>query len=483
MTLVSGLFNSCATPATSWPIADSFSAWSSCACVDFSWSTVAVSRPLARAELVAHLPQPPRGADFLGDVLRDLHDRRRRPPRRATGNVVTLKISPVRERDLGAPGRAVHRAPRQRRSRGNDPPQNPTLVARRAAQLRDRTAEERPRARRCRAAAAAAVEHGNGIADRVEGLLPLLLARRTTSWSRAFCTATPIWPAMIPSRCSSSRSNRYGSAAATLRVPSSSSLTSIGTLMRAPDRQRLVELRGGVGGEIVDDRRTPRRDHALGRSAAIPWQHRRDVGGARLRPSISYSPVTSLSSRIDPPAASSAGRSCSSAPVRTSSSSSERAMTSAISLTICSSQTPASIGRRRARGLQRPPHRHRERGLLRNVDDREERSRVPPLPAPPRRPTAQAPRRAHGRATDSQSIGQSRSPDPKPRRAPESSDQRIPRFPRRLRARSRSAASTDVWRYPSRRTRAANRPARSRSSATMRTEGSASAIGNGCRRA
>ena len=108
---------------------------------------------------------------------------------------------------------------------------------------------------------------------------------------------------------------------------------------------------------------------------------------------------------------------------------------------------------------------------------------MPLLPAPPRRPTAQAPRRAHGRATDSQSIGQSRSPDPKPRRAPESSRPADPTVPSTTARSEPVSGSTDVWRYPSRRTRAANRPARSRSSATMRTEGSASAIGNRCRRA
>ena len=39
-TAVSGLFNSCATPATNLPMAESFSLWTSCACVVLSVTTV-----------------------------------------------------------------------------------------------------------------------------------------------------------------------------------------------------------------------------------------------------------------------------------------------------------------------------------------------------------------------------------------------------------------------------------------------------------
>ena len=75
MTLVSGLFSSCATPATSWPIAESFSACSSCACVAFSRSTVATQPAVGGGELVAHLPHPARVLDVERHVLGDLHDR------------------------------------------------------------------------------------------------------------------------------------------------------------------------------------------------------------------------------------------------------------------------------------------------------------------------------------------------------------------------------------------------------------------------
>src|SRR5947207_541286 len=49
MTLVSGLFSSWATPATSCPMADSFSAWRSCACVDLRRSSAAIERAFASA--------------------------------------------------------------------------------------------------------------------------------------------------------------------------------------------------------------------------------------------------------------------------------------------------------------------------------------------------------------------------------------------------------------------------------------------------
>ena len=75
MTLVSGLFSSCATPATSWPIAESFSAWSSCACVDFSRSSAAIDRAFASASssLICCIRRAL--LDIFGDVLRHLHDR------------------------------------------------------------------------------------------------------------------------------------------------------------------------------------------------------------------------------------------------------------------------------------------------------------------------------------------------------------------------------------------------------------------------
>ena len=42
------MFSSCATPATNWPTAESFSLWISCACVDF---TVCIARSSSAREL------------------------------------------------------------------------------------------------------------------------------------------------------------------------------------------------------------------------------------------------------------------------------------------------------------------------------------------------------------------------------------------------------------------------------------------------
>ena len=145
-------------------------------------------------------------------------------------------------------------------------------------------------------------------------------------------------------------------------------------------------------------------------------------------------------------------------PVRTSSSSSERRDDLGDLVDDLKLPDPASVGRRRARGLQRRPH------------------APPPARAPPMTSTTgmsgvsaaaaraasslrqrTAPRRApaHGDlARDRSRAGPDRLA-PRPRIAPESSRRRIAADPSTTARSEPVSGSTDVWRYPSRRTRAA----------------------------
>ena len=145
ITLVSGLFSSCATPATSCPIADSFSAWSSCAWVDFSRSTVAseLARWPARARRSsAACRRAPRmssvtffatcttdgavGAaeDREGRHAEDLPVRTRHlgaaaaGRERATDRAVPARWVAEADLDAGRAAEAAHVAPEVRRERG-----------------------------------------------------------------------------------------------------------------------------------------------------------------------------------------------------------------------------------------------------------------------------------------------------------------------------------------------------------------------------
>ena len=174
MTLVSGLLSSCATPATSWPIADSFSAWSSCACVDFSRSRVAVSWPFAFASssLSACSRRAMRvsSVTFLATWTTDAPVRQ--PVGRERRHAEDLLAG---QRDLGAFRAFLQQRPADRARRAAAAAE-PDLVARDARQFRDRTFQQRRQRGVAAQQLAALVEDRDRIADRVERPLPLLLA-------------------------------------------------------------------------------------------------------------------------------------------------------------------------------------------------------------------------------------------------------------------------------------------------------------------
>ena len=130
-------------------------------------------------QLVAHLLQPAGAADLLGDVLRHLHDRGSSGPP-ATGKVVTLKICPSGKRHLRS---AAVRACMARGHRAGAS----AHVARARCQM---LAARSPRSAAFtvagpgsaasavlpRSSRSCAVEHGDRIADGVEGPFPLALA-------------------------------------------------------------------------------------------------------------------------------------------------------------------------------------------------------------------------------------------------------------------------------------------------------------------
>ena len=274
MTLVSGLFSSCATPATSWPIAESFSACSSCAWVALSRSTVATSRLLAAASssLICRI----RRAFWIssGDVLGDLHDRRavgrveHRAGRDAEDPVARTRDLLV---DAALAGGAPDGALRERAAA------QPDLVAGQAAQRGDRPSEIARRARRCRAA--------GGRGDRTRAIASPIASKvashsclpaRTKACSRAFCTPTATWFAMMPSSRSSSSVKRPGSGLPTLSTPMRSSPANIGTL--SAERTGSARRTAGV------ERRRARRRCARARASRARRSLGRGTSGVALRP-------------------------------------------------------------------------------------------------------------------------------------------------------------------------------------------------------
>ena len=160
-------------------MAESFSACSSCACVDFSCST-------RRARAGCWRRRARRSSAASAARFGFLRSRSSRPARptapsvaATTGNVVTLKICP--SGSVTSPPRLLIVSARgARRSPDNSPsPQKPTSSHVRPRSAGDRRDRDARRAPRCRAGAAAAVEDSDGVADRVEGLLPFPLAART----------------------------------------------------------------------------------------------------------------------------------------------------------------------------------------------------------------------------------------------------------------------------------------------------------------
>jgi hypothetical protein len=172
MTLVSGLFNSCATPATSCPIAESFSACGA-APVAFRRLDGRDQAVVGGGELVAHLLHAPGVLDLDRHVLRDLHDRGavggidHRTGRHAEDPVAGTGDFFV---DAGAAGGPADGALRKRTAA------EPDLVAREAAQRGHGPAQVRRQRRVAAEEAPVAVEDRDRVAHRVERGLPFLLA-------------------------------------------------------------------------------------------------------------------------------------------------------------------------------------------------------------------------------------------------------------------------------------------------------------------
>ena len=144
------------------------------------------------AQLVAHVPQAARRANFFGDVLGDLHHRRagcaridRRKRRHAQDLLVgerNLRALGARQRALGAVGRrfrarrGVMRERTANRARRAPAAAQSHFTARHPANRRHRPSEERGERRVAAEQSPVTIEDGDGIADRVERALPLLLA-------------------------------------------------------------------------------------------------------------------------------------------------------------------------------------------------------------------------------------------------------------------------------------------------------------------
>ena len=240
---------------------------------------------------------------------------------------------------------SARRAPNRRgRAHADGPPQNPTCrsvepadaVTGRsssvASALLPRSSSPRP----------SNTAMGSLIASKVCSHSRLACAGRRRAAGRSARRRRSA-PAMMPEqllvgdgRSAAARGDRCDS------VPSSSSPASIGTLMRAAQRQRVRLSPPTTLGEVLDDHRRARRDRPA-RSAAGCRRRTRPHAAARRRAdrgafleAIRSAGRAGGSTRRRRP---SPRTSRCSAPVRMSSSSSDRAMPDAISLIVCSSQT------------------------------------------------------------------------------------------------------------------------------------------------